>query len=394
MLAHSPSIVTSGLSLLVDAANPRSYSPNVFPNPLSVGSWVPSGYQMSISSDYSLTSPAGGVPLKIVTSGSSAYTSTYNNSNWNLAPAASGQTWTFSFWVKGSSSFSASCLIFEANSSGGYITYGQPYYNVTTEWTRVTGSYTMTNGSTNYVQFRIDNYNSGVTMWVDGLQLERSSSATAFNSKPNINGTSWVDLSGNANTLTLQNINSFTYNSGGFSFDGSYSYMQCPTSCGITGSVTLSAWIKPNRSGQTGPHSTVICTDVGYPAGAKLMNYKNTSRYGLWLGWGGTTSYEAFIGVDINDNTNKMLTASWEQATGVVKIYLNGVVQSTISTGITTPVSLYDGKITVGTDYNNIGSGSYNKYLGNVYNASVYNRALSDAEVAQNFNAMRGRFGV
>jgi hypothetical protein len=31
---------------------------------------------------------------------------------------------------------------------------------------------------------------------------------------------------------------------------------------------------------------------------------------------------------------------------------------------------------------------------GNIAQASIYNRALSSAEVSQNFNALRGRFGV
>ena len=267
---------------------------------------------------------------------------------------------------------------------------GVPQYIVPNVWTRISQSFYDTN---EYGQIA-NAYGTDGTIYVTCVQYEAGQTMTPFMGGSGATRTTSqaiLDLTRN-NTITATSL---TYASdGNFSFDGSYSYMQCPTSCGITGSVTLSAWIKPNRSGQTGPHSTILCTDVGYPAGAKLMNYKNTSRYGLWLGWGGSTSYEAFVGVDINDNTDKMLTASWEQASGVVKIYLNGVLQSTLSTGITSPVSLYDGKITVGTDYNNIGSGSYNKYLGNVYTASIYNRALTDAEVMQNFNAHRGRYGI
>ena len=283
--------------------------------------------------------------------------------------------------------------------AGTYAKVGQHWY----PWTGGTAQYIPANVWTrinedvyNTAEYgQIANaYGTDGTIYVTCVQYEAGRSVTPFmggSGATRSSSQAIKDIIGN-NTITA---NSLTYNSDGtFSFDGSYNYMQSTSNCAITGSVTLSAWIKPNRSGQTGPHSTVICTDVGYPAGAKLMNYKNTSRYGLWLGWGGTTSYEAFVGADINDNTNKMLTASWEQATGVVKIYLNGVLQSTFSTGITTPVSLYDGKITVGTDYNNIGSGSNNKYLGKVYMASVYNRALSDNEVLRLFNAHRGRYGV
>jgi len=233
-------------------------------------------------------------------------------------------------------------------------------------------------------------------MWVDGLQVERNSAMTTFTPLTNTNGTSWNDVSGNRNSGTLVSGSYSSSSLASIVFDGSYTYVQSPNNCGITGDVTLSAWIKPNRTGQTGPHSTVICTDVNYPYGAKLMNYKNSARYGIWLGWagGGNTNFEAFVSADINDNTNKMLTASWQQSTGIAKIYLNGVLQSTQSTGITSAVALSDGKITLGTDYNNIGSGTLNKYLGNIYQASVYNRVLTDAEITQNFNAQRARFGI
>jgi hypothetical protein len=124
------------------------------------------------------------------------------------------------------------------------------------------------------------------------------------------------------------------------------------------------------------------------------MNYKNESRYGIWLGFGGTTNYEAFVTGDINDNTNKMLTASWDQTTGIAKIYLNGIRTGTINTGYTIPTVIATGNITLGTDYHSFGGGALNKYLGSIYNASVYNRALTDDEVWTNFVADRGRFGI
>jgi hypothetical protein len=236
-------------------------------------------------------------------------------------------------------------------------------------------------------------YGTGVFPSIKNVQVEKNSFCTPFVTGTRSNTQALIDAIGN-NTLTATSL---TYaNNNTFSFDGSYSYLQSTSNCGITGDVTLSAWIRPNRTGQTGPHSTIICTDVNYPYGAKLMNYKNNSRYGIWLGWagGGNTNYEAFVGVNINDNTDKMLTASWTQSTGIAKIYLNGVLQSTQNTGITSAVALADGKITIGTDYNSIGSGTLNKYLGNIYQASIYNRTLTDAEVQQNFNATRSRYGI
>lgn len=199
--------------------------------------------------------------------------------------------------------------------------------------------------------------------------------------------TSLLDMTGN-NTI---GISSLTYNSdGSFSFNNGSNWAQCTNNCGITGNITLSAFIKPNVYTGGEPHKTVICTDIGYPYGAKLMTYKNYARYGLWLGFSGTTSFEAFASGDINDNTNKMFTASWDMNAGTVKLYLNGTLQTTITGAPTSPVVLYDGKISIGAEYHSVGNGFY----GNIYTSMVYNRALSDAEVAQNFNALRRRFGL
>ena len=41
------------------------------------------------------------------------------------------------------------------------------------------------------------------------------------------------------------------------------------------------------------------------------------------------------------------------------------------------------------------GYSSFQRHLnGNIYNASIYNRALSASEVLQNYNALKGRFGL
>jgi hypothetical protein len=51
-----------------------------------------------------------------------------------------------------------------------------------------------------------------------------------------------------------------------------------------------------------------------------------------------------------------------------------------------------------GTSYNfTIGDGyqtNWYQYQGRISKVSIYDRALSAAEIQQNFNAMRGRFGI
>jgi hypothetical protein len=388
VLAHSPSIALNGLVLCLDAANTKSYSQNVFPYPLDGYSWGTSGYQMTVSRDTSTSSPVGNSPLKLVTSGTSAYTGTYNSLPFTLSPAAQGQTWTFSFWVKGSSSFSASMLIFESNSSGGYITYGQPYYSVTTEWTRVSGSYTMTQAAAAGVQVRIDCYVNGVTLWADGFQLEKASSASSFNSVSNANGTIWTDLTRNGNTGTLTNGPTYSSaNGGSIVFDGVDDYVIAtrPSSIVAGGQITISLWAKWITTGTTTSTIQMLLDNnhSGAPQGFVIQDRPDLGKsltFSVIPNQSGAVS--TFI---VGDGSWHHITGTNDGSTS--KLYIDGVFNSkaTESGGI---ISVYP-NITLGLWQNG------GRYLnGNISTTQIYNRALTAAEVSQNFNALRGRYGI
>ena len=80
-----------------------------------------------------------------------------------------------------------------------------------------------------------------------------------------------------------------------------------------------------------------------------------------------------------------------------LKAYLNGALVSTSATNISGNVnnSGFASQYTyaIMRDFGTA-AGTIGYAKGNVYAHRVYNRALSDAEVAQNFNALRGRFGL
>lgn len=419
MSSHSgPEISNNGLVFLYDMANTQKSwrgAPTTNLHPIggyltwptqtlhfwNGNSWVVNGTY----TDPGVPGPAGTYLGEVRKYTSGALSATWSGNSYAYVLKTAAMTLGQSYAMSAYTYLSTDCNIDGMNSSiegasvsalsGGYPTT----YNMSQKgsWQRQ-GLQGSGSGNVNFIVAYP--YKNGVTngvftgsILVGGAMVEFGTFPTPYTDTSRSNTQALIDAIGN-NTLTATSL---TYaNNNTFSFDGSYSYLQSASNCGITGDVTLSAWIRPNRTGQTGPHSTVICTDVNYPYGAKLMNYKNNSRYGIWLGWagGGNINYEAFVGVNINDNTDKMLTASWTQSTGIAKIYLNGVLQSTQNTGITSAVALADGKITIGTDYNSIGSGTLNKYLGNIYQASIYNRTLTDAEVQQNFNATRSRYGV
>jgi hypothetical protein len=70
-----------------------------------------------------------------------------------------------------------------------------------------------------------------------------------------------------------------------------------------------------------------------------------------------------------------------------IKTYLNGVLAG--STTMDTTVKSF------GSEVFGIANGyGYFRMQGEVGVASVYNRALTAEEIAQNFNALRGRYGI
>ena len=190
-VTYNPQIVTDSLALCVDPANAKSYSPNVVPFPTDIFAWCGTATVNTGSTSRDTTtsrSPVGGVPFKLTATGTDAYVATYNQSAWNLAPAANGQTWTISFWAKASSTATAEPYLFSANSSGAYLEAPSSLFTVTTFWQRFSFSTTFSNASTAFVQARLGNRTNGSTIWFDGLQVERAASASNFSPQTNING--------------------------------------------------------------------------------------------------------------------------------------------------------------------------------------------------------------
>lgn len=382
--------------LNLDANNSKSYSNNTHPYPLDVGAWaVPGGaYQATLSRDTTVTdSPVGGVPLKMAVSAAtpnSAYAGTYNSPTWNIAPALNGQTWTVSFWVKGSSAFTASMLIFEANSSGNYTAYGQPYYNVTTSWTRVTGTYTMTQATTAYIQVRFDNYNVSTNMWVDGLQVEKNSSATPFNPRTNAGGSTWTD--------PVRQITATNYGYVPFSTDGGGCFDMtaatgAPSNLGFTFSVNMvprignfafSCWTK---STPAVPGQVCLFSNAGGAEGYRF----GTSQTGAYVLCGLPYNEAAVSWPAWNNSIWHHVVAVYDR-TGIdtgsprVAVYLDGVLQGAM--GLSGP-QMQMANVTPGL-VRNPGVG----WFGKLAIFAVYSGHITAGEVTELFNSQRGRFSV
>lgn len=401
-VASGPNIATTGLQISFDTGNPKSYSTNIIPKPTDIYGWCGSAgvNAASISRDTTISpSPANGIPLKMAVTGNDPYIASYGNSTWNLAPASNGQTWTASCYVRASTSTVAGFFIFGANSSGNYIQLNASQTAITTEWQRISLSYAITDPLVAYVQLRLDGPDSGgagIDIWWDGLQLELGSAATQFNSYPNINNSQWRNtLAGSSATVTNSPLFSSS-NNGYLTFNGSTNYATytVPSSFSL---YCLETWwyntntIPNNDTPIGGPttYQSPFMFNNDYPCGVNL---------GAWTGgmtneaihiWSGTSSsYGATY-------TRQQVAIGWHHIVfswngTTYDIYVDGVQQTAypLSGGLgSAPLqnlsSIQIGYSTPGYYFN-----------GNYGIVNCYSSALSSTQVIQNFNALRGRYGI
>lgn len=198
-------------------------------------------------------------------------------------------------------------------------------------------------------------------------------------------GTSFADLSKLNSNSTL--VGGVGYNNGILAFDGVNSYIDCgPVSqigSSLTG-LTISAWIYSTSQSVRciAENGTVYTTNTFY------MFQENASYFTFEV-YG--TSYDVVYS-NYTYQLNKWynLVGTW-QTGGRTELYTNGVLTSG-SRGGTAQTSLRNGNsnLNIGT---RPGNTAY-RFSGNMGPFSAYNRALSEIEIKQNFEALRGRFSI
>jgi hypothetical protein len=384
-MQYGPKIATNGLMLALDAADMNSYSPNVAPYPTDVFAWAGQvgANAATLSRDTSMTRQYGSIPMKMSVTGNDPFTNTINygpsaSSTWNLAPAANGQTWTISVYVKASVATTGELFLMPADSNGVAITSASGAVTITTSWTRVSFTYTISSATCAFIQGRLDGTptgGSGINIWWDGLQVERASAATTFN--PYYYGnTVWRDFSGNARNGTLTSGTLFNSSNGGnILFDGSTQYATTSNIALSFTTFSMECLVKYNSlSGNQG-----------------LFTYNNTNFINLWKGSGVGMRWEVNSGGQAITGANDLATGVWYHFVGVYNgsqgiLYRNGVVYAgpTALTSHTSESASFEiGRYS--------GAGNTN---GNIAAARFYNRALTATEVLQNYNATKARFGL
>jgi hypothetical protein len=200
-----------------------------------------------------------------------------------------------------------------------------------------------------------------------------------------IAGTTWYDISGGNNNATM--YNGLTFNSGGWmDFDGSDDY------CGISyNSNNMSAW-------STGQTIIIWAYHTFNDASRRNLWNQAYGGAGTWTHEGGATINYYYGNSGYNGNPYTALsppstpTGRWNMLVTTrdpsqVNWYVNNSNVSNMSNpyGVLTSTTL---DITIGVGYTGT------PWIGRMAIIQAYNRALTAAEISQNYNAQKGRFGL
>jgi hypothetical protein len=213
----------------------------------------------------------------------------------------------------------------------------------------------------------------------DGLVL----SLDAGNTKSYVSGSNtWFDKSGYGYNGTLTNGPTFNTGSlGSIVFDGVDDYVNV-NSNPITGSSpsTVEFWMIPSVVTNTAVGEAFL--QIGNPGSNQMRLYffRNSKFAVAYYSNDFTFNYTAVA----NTTYHAVFT---ENGSGAVQLYINGVLVS--SGNLATPN-------TQGSGYQlgRYSGGPSTFFNGKMFSHRTYNRVLSAQEVSQNFNALRGRFGI
>jgi hypothetical protein len=193
-------------------------------------------------------------------------------------------------------------------------------------------------------------------------------------------GTTWTDLSGLGNTGTLVNGVGYSGSNGGsLSFDGVNDFINISYNSIINNSTifTIDFWFKSNNIASEQVFFST--TNTSGSSGYQIEVYNSKILLQVFPSQTYTYSTQTL-------SSNTFYNVSVTYNSGNIIYYINGASAGTANYTFTpSNIDAAIGKYT----YNN------SLYVnGNIPSFKFYNRALSAAEIKQNFNAMRARFSI
>lgn len=215
---------------------------------------------------------------------------------------------------------------------------------------------------------------SGIQIVTDGLTLQLDAANT--NSYGG-SGTTWTDIAGTQQNITL--VNSPTFTSGTpsyFTFNGSNQYGTGTDAVLTSTAYTKSVWFYVNGNND----NNLVSSATG---GHFMYMFSSNKIYCGHANWADYLAYPSTGNISLNTWYNATLTFN---TTDGMTLYINGIQDSTY----TANKAAHGGDSSV-----NIASfGTGNLFNGRIAKVYCYNRSITAAEVLQNFNSDKSQFGL
>jgi hypothetical protein len=206
-------------------------------------------------------------------------------------------------------------------------------------------------------------------------------------------GTSWADLSGNNYNGTLTNSPTFSgLNGGNIVLNGTNQYVNINYNVNLNPAtnVSVSVWARltVNDANIRNPIELSASADELY--WIFLRADLSPKRWG----WGVRQSNNTYA--ETTSNTTNPSIDTWynltlvaNSSTLLVSLYINGILDGSVAYNGTIKQNAV-ATLSIGRD-----PGANRRYWqGNIANTQIYNRALTDVEILQNYNATKSRFGL
>lgn len=364
-LGHNPSIVRSGLVFCVDAANPKSRLGSNLLTELTSVSNFPANQNVTV------TRLSRGEILAVTNQNTSS------PGVWPIGGTISVSANTqYTLRVNGTViSGSAPFLYVNGTTTGDVVWTGNP---LTTSGGYVENTFNTGSNTSVRVGVLWNSPTLGSTFTISDIGLFRTDR--------------WYDLSGNGNNANIEGSPTFSTDKGGrWSVDSvGTNWFNLDSKAGLINVIegTVGGWVRFN-SISSNNYVFLSYGGNGSGGGFLLQSESGTTTKFEMVTFGNSISGgRASLGETLSTpyvGTDMYMIATYN--TSVVKLYLNGIeVSSSNKNSNSLPSQSY---LRISSEFDRSrGVGGY------VYNVQIYNRALTAAEIAQNFNAQRDRYGI
>ena len=211
-------------------------------------------------------------------------------------------------------------------------------------------------------------------------------------------GTAWSDLSRSGNNGTLVNGPTFNSGNGGsIVFDGTNDYVDCGfISRNILNNnqFTLNYWLRMTGSARGDffniKNFNTPQDDIGFfiDTNNKLYAYFKVGDV-ITVN---VTGYAAVSNTTFIRNTIYNICVQKDTSQKIV-MYVNGILDNNTYSTITNTTNVASTQLWIGSNRTNLTTPAV-PFPGNIYQTSIYNKALTAQEIQQNYNATKTRYGL